>query len=279
MEFGGLSVKNIKLAPLDAKDAFASFMPFETMEMGPVGFSTNGVQVVHIDGATATMSANSSDKPMTFEMTAPGIVINLNAIAVGEQNKAFYEGVGYSQISGVLTAKGSWDPATGRMTISEESLDFKDVGRLNFMLDLSGYTPDFVKSVQDINKIADKGQQGMAFMGLIQKLNFHSMSFSFDDASLTGRILDYAAKSSGQPREALITQAKGMVPFLAMKLQDPDFSTSLTTAVSAFLDNPKRIEIKAAPAAAVPFSALLATGMASPPAVLKQLGVTVIANQ
>jgi hypothetical protein len=279
VEFGGASIKNMKLTAPDATDPLASIIPYEKAEMGPLKVSAKGEELFHMDGATVTMSSADAGQPMNFELSTQGIVVNLNAIAEGEQNKALYEGMGYSQISGVVTAKGSWNPTDGRMTISEESIDFKDVGRLNFTLDLSGYTSDFLKSAQDITKIADKGQQGMAMMGLVQKLNFHSMTLSFDDASLTGKALDYAAKASGQPREALIAQAKGMAPLFAMQLQDPEFATSVTTAVSAFLDDPKRLEIKAAPAAAIPFSALLATGMTSPPALIKQLGVTVTANQ
>jgi hypothetical protein len=113
----------------------------------------------------------------------------------------------------------------------------------------------------------------------MQQLTLNSVSIRFDDASLTAKLLDLAAQKMGQPKEALINQYKGMLPVMAAQLQDPEFVTMLSNAVNAYLDNPKNIEIRTESAAPIPFAQIMATGMAQPQALIKTLGVQVIANQ
>jgi hypothetical protein len=105
------------------------------------------------------------------------------------------------------------------------------------------------------------------------------MSLRFDDASIATKALDLMSKRMGQPKDALIAQAKGMAPILFMQLQDPEFSSVATKALSDFLDNPKSLEIKMAPGAPVPVAQIIASGMAAPATLVKQLGLTVVANQ
>ena len=58
----------------------------------------------------------------------------------------------------------------------------------------------------------------------------------------------------------------------------PQLSQMVTAALSQFLDNPQSLTIRAAPAQPVPFSMLLAAGMASPDALVQQLNLSVTAN-
>jgi hypothetical protein len=177
---------------------------------------------------------------------------------------------------------GTWNPTDGKLTISEESFDVQNVGKLNFKFDISGYTPQLIKQMQELTKQnAGKtdASNGMAMMGLMQQLTLNSVSLRFDDASITGKLLDLASKQMGQPKDAIINQYKGMLPVMAAQLKDPEFVTMLSNAANAYLDNPKNFEIKTAPPAPVPFAQIMATGMAQPQALIKTLGVQVIANQ
>ncbi len=281
LTFNGASVRNVSIAGPNETDPVKKFVLYEGFDVQPLSVTVAGKEVFRSGGLKVTMAPYETGSPLAFDVVMPDIYGNLAAIP-DPQAAQIFAGLGYSEINGQVTAKGSWNPVDGRLTLSEESFDFKDIGKLNFTLDLSGYTTDFVKGLQDFNKQMEgksDAEKGMGMMGLAQTLNFHSVTLRFDDASLTGRILDFASKQSGQPKEQLVMQAKGMVPFITMQLQDAEFTTAVTAAVSAFLDNPKSLEIKAAPAAAVPFSALAATGMSNPAGLLKQLGVTVVANQ
>ena len=119
----------------------------------------------------------------------------------------------------------------------------------------------------------------MAMLGLMQQLSFTGASIRFDDASLTNKALDYAAKQQGAKRTDLVNQGKAILPMMAAQLGNAEFAQALGTAVSAYLDSPKNIEIKAAPAKPVPFAIIAAGGMADPKSLIKTLGVTVNANQ
>jgi hypothetical protein len=279
--FGGLAIKNMSIPAADEKDAVKSLLLYESLEVAPISFSMNGADVVKVDGLKATLSPYNAEQPLVFEAISGNIHGDFSQ-SKDPKAKETLNTLGLMTMDGTVTVKGSWNPKDGRLNLAEESFDIKNVGKLNFAIDLSGYTTDFVKQLQEVGKSAEKNNDsanGMAALGLLQQLTFNSMSIRFDDASISNKIMDYAAKQAGQPREAVMAQAKGMVPFMLMQLQDPEFATAASAALNAFLDNPKSLEIKAAPKEAVPFAILAATGMSSPAALVKQLGVSVIANQ
>ncbi len=280
-EFNGASINNVHVAGPDETDPVKQMFLYESMEVGPITVATGGAEVFRMEGAKATMSPYTPGQAMNFDVNINGLFGDLSKIPDPKTQEAM-AALGYSQINGVVTMKGSWNPADGRMTISEGAYDFADIGRLNMTMDISGYTPALVKAMQDMNKNMegqDESAKGLAMLGIIQQLNFISMTLRFDDASVTGRVIDYAAKQAGQPREAIVAQSKAIIPFAVAQLKDPDFAAKVTEAASAYMDNPKSLEIKAMPAAPVPFALLIATGSTTPEALIKQLNVTVTANQ
>jgi hypothetical protein len=152
--------------------------------------------------------------------------------------------------------------------------------------DLGGYTPDFIKAMQEMQKKmaehpadADNSAQGLAMLGLMQQLTFHSASLRWDDDSLTGKAIDYIAKQQNMKPEDIRNQAKAIVPFLAGQLNNPELSAQITAAVTKYLDDPQSLEIAATPAAPVPFAQIAAAAMSDPLQLTRTLGVTVSANE
>jgi hypothetical protein len=280
-EFNGASIKNVHVAGPDEKDPVKQLFLYESIDVGAIKVATGGAEVFRMDSAKVTMTPYTADQPMNFDAQVTGLYGDLSKIPDPKTQEAI-KTLGYSEITGSASSKGSWNPADGRMTITESAYDIKDVGRLNMTFDLSGYTPALVKSLQDMNKTMagkDESAKNLAMLGMLQQLNFISMSIRFDDASITGRALDYFAKQQGQDRAAMVNQSKAIIPFMVAQLKDPDFAAKVTAATSAYLDAPKSLEIKAIPAAPVPFAVLMATGSTTPEALIKQLNVTVTANQ
>lgn len=157
--------------------------------------------------------------------------------------------------------KGSWELQTGNLALDEYALDFKNVGRLNIAMDLSGYTLQFMKSLQEAAKAAEanpnrkEADQAMALamLGLMQQLTFNSASIRFDDASITKKALDYAGSQQGVTGEQLAQSLKGLVPIMMAQLNLPELQNQVSSAVNAFLDNPKSLTISAEPEKPVPF--------------------------
>lgn len=283
-DFGGAAVTNLSIPAPDSGDPTGGLILYESVSMSPSKFMTSaGEEIVRLGNLEATVSPYTAGQPMTFSMKPFDMYINAIAAAKDDAaNKEIMTNLGLAEINAKIAMEGSWNPTDGKLTISEESFDVQNAGKLNFKFDISGYTPQLLKQMQDMakqNAGKTDAASGMMMMGLMQQLTLNSISLRFDDASLTGKLLDLASKQMGQPKEAIINQYKGMLPMMAAQLQDPEFVTMLSNAANAYLDNPKNIEIKTAPAAPVPFAQIMATGMAQPQALIKTLGVQVIANQ
>jgi hypothetical protein len=120
----------------------------------------------------------------------------------------------------------------------------------------------------------------------MQRLSLNGATIRFDDASLTGKILDFVAQQQGLKREDVVNVAKAGLPLALMQVQLTDLAAAISPAINAYLDAPGSIEIKAAPPQPVPFTMLGGAAMANPndpgaaaKAIWSMLGVTVTANQ
>ncbi|MGN6763572.1 MAG: hypothetical protein ACTHJY_00185, partial [Rhizobiaceae bacterium] len=186
---------------------------------------------------------------------------------------------------GSFAMAGSWAPKTGEASLDTYKLTVKNAGTFDISLKMSGYTPEFIRSLHAIRKkIAEapedqKTTQSMALLGLMQQLSFSGATVRFDDDSLTGKVMDYAAQQQGTKRGDIANQAKAVLPFMLMKLNNPDLSAEVTKAVSAFLDAPKNLAIVAAPPNPVPLAEIAAGAMGAPQQLPETLGLKVIANQ
>ncbi|MGL4490968.1 MAG: hypothetical protein ACRCU5_16125, partial [Rhizobiaceae bacterium] len=224
-EFSGASLNNVSVAGPDETDPVKQLLLYESFDMGPLKVSTSGAEVFRMEGAKATMSPYKPGEAMVFDAAITGLYGDLSKIP-DPASQEVLKTLGYTEVNGTFATKGSWNPTDGRMTITEGAYDFKDVGRLNMTMDLSGYTPELVKGLQEMNKNMagqDESAKGLAMLGMLQQLNFISMSIRFDDASITGRVLDYAAKQQGQDKAAMINQSKAIIPFMLASLKDPEF--------------------------------------------------------
>jgi hypothetical protein len=117
-------------------------------------------------------------------------------------------------------------------------------------------------------------------LGLMQQLTFHTASVRFDDDSLTNKLLEFVANTQGLKPADIANQAKALAPMmLAQVVQDQALIKSVSDAVTKFLDDPKSLEITAAPGQPVPFALIAAGAMSAPQELPKTLGVTVTANE
>ena len=281
MSFKGAAMNSIQLNPTKPDDPMSLFLVYESMDFAGFEVVKAGTRVFGVGSGKVTMSPYKPNEKMDFDMVLNDIYGNFSS-AKDEQIKKTMGDLGYNEISGKVTMKGNWNPADGRLIVPEFAYDFANAGRLNIAFDISGYTAQFAKQMQDMARDAgtqDSSAQNMAMMGLFGQLTFHSLSIRFDDASLTNKLIDYAAKQSNQPREAIVAQAKGMAPMAVMALQDGALIQKVSEAVTAYIDSPKNFEVKAAPAAPVSFTVLMATGMGAPAQLVQQLGLSVAANQ
>lgn len=276
----GIKLEGITLPAEGATEPLAKILQYEKAAVKHIGFNAKGKDVFVADDITATISPFTETAPVVFTSNVASFKADLSDVQ-DPKTKDALNALGYQTITGKIDANGTWNISDGRLNM--EKIDFiaDDAGTLSLKLDLSGYTLDFIKGMQEASKMEDKPNdaQGMAMLGLMQQLSFTSASIRFDDDSVTYKALDYVAKQQGAKRADLIGQAKMIVPMAAAQLGNAEFAQALGAAVDTYFNDPKNIEIKAAPPKSVPFAIIAAGGMADPKSLIKTLGVTVNANQ
>lgn len=284
IDVSAMTINGVLLPPAQSADPAGSFAIYESTQLESVDVKLADKPLFSLSNLSGEMTPPADGKPMEFSGSVEKFTADLTAVE-DPKSKAVIEGLGYQTISGNIDMAGTWQPTDGRMTLTQHDISIDDAGTLGFTFDFGGYTPSFMQSLQDLQKKmadqpagADDSAQNLAMLGLMQQLTFHGATLRFDDDSLTGRVLDYLAKQQGIKPEDIANQAKAIVPFLTAQLNNPELSGQITAALNTFLDDPQSLEIKAAPAAPVPFALIAAGGMAAPLELPKTLGVSVNAN-
>ncbi len=284
IELSPVKLNGVKLPPAGSTDPVANLLFYESAELASLNVKMGDKTAFSLQNLTAEITAPGEGKAMEFTGGAEKFTADLTLIE-DPQSKAAIEALGYQTISGYIELVGSWQPSDGRMGFSQYDITVDNAGTFGMTFDIGGYTPDFIKAMQEMQKKmaeqpadADNSAQGLAMLGLMQQLTFHSASLRWDDDSLTGKAIDYVAKMQNMKPEDVKNQAKAIVPFLAAQLNNPELSSAITAAIGAYLDDPQSLEISADPETPVPFSQIMAAGMANPVDLTKSLAVTVTAN-
>lgn len=222
--------------------------------------------------------------PMEFSGAAESFHVDLAGVE-DESARAALDKMGYQQLGGYLEMAGSWNQSDGHLALSQFDISVEDAGTFGISLDLGGYTPELMASLRKLqaqmaaNPDGDNSAAGIAMLGLMQQMTFQSARIEFTDDSLTSRALDLVASQQGAKPADVANQAKALVPFAMMKLNNPELTQMVTQAVSSFLDNPQNFAIIAQPPAPIPFALIAAGAMGAPQTLPQQLGVKVVANE
>jgi hypothetical protein len=277
-----ISISGLQLPPAGAADAMNSIMIYDSGDVGRITVSAAGREIVSIDQLHGE-SAQGDDGTFTFGGAVEGFSADLSLME-DPQSKAVIDALGYQTIKGYMEFSGTWNPTDGRMVLDQSDISINEAGTIGMTLDISGYTPQFMAALRDLqNKAAtgggDDAAQGMAMLGLMQQINLHSASMRFDDDSLTDKVLAFIASQQGAQPADIKNQAKAILPFALAQLGNPELTSAISRAVNAFLDNPESLEISVEPENPVPFALVAAGAMTAPQSLPQQLGFEIAANE
>lgn len=286
IDVSGVTISGLTLPAESETDPIASLMMYSNANLASLSIKQGDKPVFTLDNLHFELTPPADGKPIEFTGAAEKFSADLSQTQ-DPQSKAVIEALGYQTINGYIQMAGSWQPSDGMIGLSQYDISVENAGTFGMTFDLGGYTPAFLKSIQDLQKQmaaqpagADNSAQGLAMLGLMQQLTFHSASIRWDDDSLTKKVIDFIASSQNQKPEDIANQAKAVVPFLMAQLNNPELTQQVTDAVTKYLDDPKSIEITAEPDAGVPFAVIMAGAMSNAPQDLaKTLAVSVNANQ
>lgn len=263
-----------------------ALMFYDEAHSGPISVSVDGKPAFSLEETSATMSVSDDKSSIGFELDASGFKADLSEVN-DPATKDAIEKLKLQALSGDMTMSGSWEVASGTVDVEEYAIDLDDVGRLNMSFGFSGYTLDFIKSMQETvkaqaanpNKEQADQAASLAMLGLMQQLSFKNAEISFEDASITKRAIDYAASQQGMTGDQLAQTIKGMAPIMMASLNVPELQNMVSAAINAYIDNPKNFSITAEPEKPVPFPMIMGAAMGAPNTLPKMLGVTVTANE
>ncbi|WP_206455064.1 hypothetical protein [Aurantimonas marina] len=276
----GMELVGTAVTDVPAAMTFSDFY-FEGAKIGSVDVEKDGKTVFSLADASIGNEIGD-DGTFTAELDLGNFTADLTTGEDAEATKAVQE-VGYGTLSGTIAGSAIWNPTSGLLKLDPFDIDVKDAGSLSFTYGISGYTPAFIESLQQLQQqmAANPDNQqasGMAVMGLISQLYLNSAEITFVDDSLTGKLLDYYAGKNGQTREQLIQGLTGMLPVFLSYLQNPEFQKDVTDAVTAYLNDPKSFSISIDPANPVPATQLIGAAMGAPQTLPSVLSLTVSAN-
>lgn len=279
----GISLGEVILPDEDRIDEYGGFLFYGSAEIEHASIGAEGAEIFSMSDLSARVTDPASGDPMDFTGAVEAFSIDLTTIP-DENQRAILRALDYEVLTGRIDMEGYWNPQDGGMALSRNDVTVHDAGTLGISLDLGGYTSEFVASVRQLQEAAaanpnqDDTAQGLALLGLMQQLTFHSADISFDDDGLTGRLLEFFAEQQGVRPADVANQAKALLPFALAQLGNAQLTAMASDAVSAFLDDPQRLNIRARPAAPVPFSLIGAGAMSDPHSLVGTLGVGVTAN-
>ncbi|UPA25549.1 hypothetical protein [Shinella oryzae] len=263
-----------------------SLLMYESATAGPISVSAKGKEVFSLSGMETNITRMDNDAGLEFDAKLSDLKADLTSVE-DPKAKDTLNKLGIQTLEGEVSMAGNWELASGKLAVDEYAFDFKDIGRLNLQLAFSGYTLDFIKNMQEALKAAEanpnkeeaNAAMGMAMMGLVQQLTFNNATISFEDASITKKLLDYAGSEQGVTGDQMAQSLKGLVPIMIAQLNMPDLQNQISAAVNTYLDDPKSIKISAEPKEPVPFPMIMGAAMGAPQTIPQVLGVTVTANE
>lgn len=280
----GLSMSGAVLPSPNSTDVVSQSGFFDTLDVDQIKVEKDGKRVFTMSGLNYSLERDDEGK--SYEFTGSADAFSADMTAGGDaQTLAMLTALGLSQPKGTFEMAGSWSLADGNLSVEQMDFTVENAGTIGFTFDVSGYTEEFLKAARDMQKNManateeQKAAAGMAAMGLMQQLSFAGASIRYDDEALAGRALDLAAGMQKMQRTDMVKMAQMMIPAALGQYVKPEFASQVAGEVAKFIEEPKSLEIKAKPAAPVPFMMVGMSAMSAPQEVPEQLGITVTANE
>jgi hypothetical protein len=276
-----VSVSGLRLPPPDSTDPMDSLLMYDKAGIGDVSVKREGKQVFHLADFHVDITRPQGDDPLKFDATAESFAADISETGDPVTDEAI-RALGYEHVEGSFAASGDWTPRTGAGALDSLRLTVKDAGTLDIGARIGGLTPETARSLQAIRGNIARAPRGekrrpiTALGALVEQLTFVGASISFQDDSLTGKILDYVAAEQGVDRAQIVARAKQTLPLALITLNDPEAAVEAAGALSAFLDNPKNLTIRAEPPNPVPLRDIIGGSMLALPQIL---GLKIEANQ
>jgi hypothetical protein len=291
-----ISIKDIKVGGLWVPAAGTATIT-DVMQLaakvstGAMVFSTPEGEVVSLAAIVSESQFLPSQgtralESMTGTVKFDGLKIDLSSIKE-PADRATIDGLGINTMTGSAFEEFSWTLGDGHIDMSEFSITLDGIGKLTTAIDLTGYTTELLTGLMKAQETAEAAggtdeEKAAAMeavgMEMLMKLAIGGAKVRYDDAGFAGKALEFSAAQSGSTRADLVAGLNLMVPAMLSSLGTNPLIKDAGDAISAFLNDPKNIEISMAPASPLPLMSLMGAA-GNTDALIDMLAVKVVANQ
>lgn len=247
--------------PRDAKTPTPNLVLDNTGKIGGVELTNlvatdeTGKTVASVDSVLYTGSDFIGNMPRSTNVTVGHMIVDAAAAnntarrrasppadgANAPQGEDVLAELGYTKLDFSLSAASTWNDQTGEANLNNFVFSGKDMGALKANFTMGGVTPDVYATF--------KNHPGENLPPeVLKKLTLIKGQLTFDDSSLTRRVLAMLAKQAGQPTDQYVRQLVTLVPVGAMMLPDPALQMKFAKVAQAFLANPGSVTVSVAPA-------------------------------
>lgn len=287
-----IRVDGLYLPAGDPVPAMGLLQLFRSFSTGALSVTRDGEDFLTIESMQSSAEFAPEFASLELESTSSTLSVNglwVDLSAMGEEDPtagATIKALGLTELAGNIELAMDWSMADGHLNVGQFLFDFADVGAFDVTAEVTGLTPAVLDQLYAMQtQMATSGTptdeqaqaQMMQSMALLQGVNIVGASVRYDDASLAGKLLDFFASQSGADRASFVEGLKATLPALIAQTGIPPLADVVVPPVSAFLDDPKSLEVKVAPPS--PTSLLvLAAAAANPAGLISALGFAVEAN-
>ncbi len=236
-------------------------------------------QTISITDYDATWTGDKVTGAGKFTASIGDVAIPESAVAAMDTTGQL-KALGYKGLNINLKASGDVTLTGDVMSVDfDTAFTTKDIGTLN----LSGAIGDVsLTGVADLQKTnvdpSTAEQEAAKALALYNAMSISKAEISFEDASITAKILSMAAAAMGTDAATFVGTAPMQIQAAMMMFGVPEFSKQASEAVGAYLKDPKSLTISLTPETPVKIDAMIAAGTANPASLIGLLGLSVSAN-
>ncbi|MGE3830469.1 MAG: hypothetical protein AB7F76_05680 [Parvibaculaceae bacterium] len=271
------ATKNAQLVAKAAETAPEAIPRVGSFKVAGVSFSWAGGEPITLDEYSGKLGGFFGNYPMAGEAVLNKLHVPAAILRLEPEIGQILDALQYSDFTAHAGGKSDWDASSGRYG-STTTLSVDQAGSLALSYDLGGLTEPKLKSMV-ATMIEKQGEPDPGtLMATYGDLSIAGVKFRFEDASLTKRLITFAAKMQGMDEATMVANAGAMLTLGLSQLKHPDFAAKTSAAVNAFLKDPKSFTLTIKPAQPVQVLQLMGVNPAEPGKIIDLLGVSVSAN-
>jgi hypothetical protein len=286
LDLGSLDQKKRRGEPLDQMEVarlageLAGAIPrIGRLEIAGLSAGVPGAAPFSLKRYSATSEGGSALLPKLAKGRIEELVIPETLLMADPQMHAVLTGLGYNSLTFDLDGTATHDAGSGAYD-TKIAITTKDVGTLTLDYAIGGLTASVLN--QFFTVILNAPVQGEPdpgqIMAVMAPLTFGGLTLRFEDASLTRRLVGFAAKAQGMDENSVKANATAMATLGLSQLKSPELVQQATTAINSYLGDPKSFTISVKPQKPLGIRDFIALNPNDPAAVINLLGVSVKAN-